>query len=109
MVLLVDFLGSTAQAKTFFKFLETLHELFHVTGGDGGHDAYTFRIQGRRLLLQQRIDPGLRDGLIHFRGGSAGRDGADRLSIYFDWQAALIGKVIRLDHNLKIAVLQLVG
>jgi hypothetical protein len=40
-VLLVDFLGSTPQAKTFFKFLKTLHQLFHVTRGDGWHDAYS--------------------------------------------------------------------
>jgi ATP-dependent protease HslVU (ClpYQ) peptidase subunit len=39
-VLLVDFLGPTAEAQTLLELLKTLDKLFHVTGGYGGHDFY---------------------------------------------------------------------
>ena len=65
----------------------------------------TSRIQGCQLLLQQCIDPGLCDGLVNFRCGTTSRDGADGLTIYFNWQAALIGKIIWIGQDLKIAIL----
>jgi len=62
-----------------------------------------------RLLLEQRVDSGLGDGFIHFRGRAAGGDTADRLAVHLDGKSTLIGESVREDENLRLAAHELVG